>query len=493
MQIVARANALGLGISATQLFAHPTIADLAAVAGTTPPIQADQDLVTGPVPLSPRQRWLFRGRTDREVRRRQASLVLASREPLDSPRLERAIHAVIAHHDALRLRFTLDGTTWHQTLVDREEGQVVEEIALGHLIPNDQDAFMAAVARRTRDAMDLAHGPVIRLFLFNLGDERPNELLVVAHHAVADGYSLSIVASDLEAAYRQLERGESVSLPARTTSFARWALMLDEYARSPQIEAEIPYWLALAEKVGPAAPGTGSEIGLEVRRVIELDESTSQALLGRVPGRFNAGLSDVLLGAFLWALAGVDQSALFLADVRTHGRNAIFPGADVTRTVGWFTASVPVLADIRPEWGPDGAIDQVREQLRDVPNGGIGYDLLTQHDRYSSLAGRLQPLDEPAVSFNFQSQVTNLFDSPLFTLRRMGEETNDITDSVRKSKVYHRIHLKPRVRTGTIQIVLLYHELGRFASHIDTIVERYNDAIAFLCREARDAEPSLSS
>ncbi|MHC5830862.1 MAG: phosphopantetheine-binding protein, partial [Nostoc sp.] len=55
IQIVARANQAGLQLTPKQLFAHQTIAELAAVAGTLQNIQTEQELVTGQVPLTPNQ------------------------------------------------------------------------------------------------------------------------------------------------------------------------------------------------------------------------------------------------------------------------------------------------------------------------------------------------------------------------------------------------------------------------------------------------------
>ena len=59
IQIIARANQAGLRLTLKQLFQHQTVAELAAAAGTTPALQADQGLVTGPVPLTPIQHWFF--------------------------------------------------------------------------------------------------------------------------------------------------------------------------------------------------------------------------------------------------------------------------------------------------------------------------------------------------------------------------------------------------------------------------------------------------
>ena len=59
IQIVAQAQAAGMGITPQQLFQHPTIEGLAAVADQKGIVEAEQGLVTGEVPLIPIQRWFF--------------------------------------------------------------------------------------------------------------------------------------------------------------------------------------------------------------------------------------------------------------------------------------------------------------------------------------------------------------------------------------------------------------------------------------------------
>src|SRR5205085_11020540 len=62
IQVVTRANQAGLQLIPRHLFAHQTIAELAAVVGDRPADQSGQPepgLVAGPVPLLPIQRWFF--------------------------------------------------------------------------------------------------------------------------------------------------------------------------------------------------------------------------------------------------------------------------------------------------------------------------------------------------------------------------------------------------------------------------------------------------
>ncbi|HEX2326280.1 MAG TPA: amino acid adenylation domain-containing protein, partial [Chloroflexota bacterium] len=104
IQVVARATRAGLRLTPRQLFQHQTVAELAAVAGTAPAVQAEQETLTGPVPLTPIQRWFFEQDLPAPQHWNQAHVVTAPR-PLRPDLLRAAVGHVLEHHDALRLRF----------------------------------------------------------------------------------------------------------------------------------------------------------------------------------------------------------------------------------------------------------------------------------------------------------------------------------------------------------------------------------------------------
>ncbi|HEU0078824.1 MAG TPA: amino acid adenylation domain-containing protein, partial [Longimicrobiaceae bacterium] len=108
IQVVSRARQRGLVLSPRQLFEHPTVARLAAVAGQArheagAPAAA-QGPVTGEAPLTPIQRRFFAQASPAPHHFNQ-TLLLAPERALDPGRLAGAVAALVAHHDALRLRF----------------------------------------------------------------------------------------------------------------------------------------------------------------------------------------------------------------------------------------------------------------------------------------------------------------------------------------------------------------------------------------------------
>ena len=98
-----------------------------------------------------------------------------------------------------------------------------------------------------------------------------------------------------------------------------------------------------------------------------------------------------------------------LLELEGHGREeARFAGADLTRTVGWFTSLAPLRLDLSGIDVADAlaggaslgrALKRVKETLRGLPARGSGYGLL----RYlnPATAAELAGLPAPQLSFNY--------------------------------------------------------------------------------------------
>jgi non-ribosomal peptide synthase protein (TIGR01720 family) len=130
-----------------------------------------------------------------------------------------------------------------------------------------------------------------------------------------------------------------------------------------------------------------------------LPPAVTEPLLGRVPAAFNTGVDDVLLTALAMAVGEwrKDQGAL-LVGLEGHGRQEVADGMDVSRTVGWFTNAYPVA--VHPGSDDVGvALKTVKEQLRAIPDKGVGYGLL----RYLNpeTAPVLQSFADPQIGFNY--------------------------------------------------------------------------------------------
>src|SRR5262249_40438287 len=108
IKVVSRANRLGLRVTAREMFAYQTIADvaLALVDGENCAVDEviEQGAIEGDVPLTPIQHWFFEMSPPNPDHFGLAA-VLEFRESVSADLMERAINILLSHHDALRLRF----------------------------------------------------------------------------------------------------------------------------------------------------------------------------------------------------------------------------------------------------------------------------------------------------------------------------------------------------------------------------------------------------
>ncbi|HWM88866.1 MAG TPA: MupA/Atu3671 family FMN-dependent luciferase-like monooxygenase, partial [Kofleriaceae bacterium] len=384
IRVIARARERGLALTPRQMFQHQTVAEQAAAAGTAAPVLAEQGIVSGPAPLTPIERWFFE--QDLPERHHFNLSLLLEVPPVEPDVLRVAMAALLEHHDALRLRFHRDDGGWRQEIAPAE-GEVVQVIDAGG---------MGAV----QAGLDLVRGPLVRAALLDAGESR--QLLLALHHIATDVVSLRILLEDLARAVDQLQRGEAVQLPAKSSSFALWAERLAEHALSDEVAAQAPFWASqLADSLAiPRDEAGENREGSSRRTAIELDEATTRSLLHET-GRTQ--VPDLLLTALVRTVAGWTGRRALSIDLESHGREPLFDDVDLSRTVGWFTAQYPVRLELPDGDEPGAALAAIGGQLRALPpGGGIGYGLL----RYLSPQGhKLAALGDPEMSFNYLGQI----------------------------------------------------------------------------------------
>jgi amino acid adenylation domain-containing protein/non-ribosomal peptide synthase protein (TIGR01720 family) len=415
IQVVAKANSAGLRLIPRQIFEAPTIAGLAAVAGTGPTIQADQSIVTGAAPLTPIQCWFFEQDLPDPDHWNQ-SVLLELTGSLDPGVLEAALELLLQHHDALRLRFSPPSSPpgsgpgtgeWLQVNEGMEGGLPLVGIDLSELQDAEKAKAMETCLGEIQAGLDLREGPILRMARFDLGPEKNGRLLIVIHHLAVDGVSWRILLEDLQAACLQAGRGGKVRLPSKTTAFRDWALQLMEHAQKEAVRGESSYWLSVCRSGAHPLPadfpsGDNTEAS-EDRLRLSLSSEETRALLQDVREVYGAEVNEVLLAALARALIRWTGGDAVLVELEGHGREEVMEGVDVSRTVGWFTSIFPVLLSLRPGEGVVETLKRIKEQLRRVPAKGIGFGILRYLGRdREGLAPRTWPRAQ--VSFNYLGQ-----------------------------------------------------------------------------------------
>jgi amino acid adenylation domain-containing protein/non-ribosomal peptide synthase protein (TIGR01720 family) len=408
IQVIARAKQAGLHLTPRQMFQHQTIADLAAVAGAVSapaaPTPAD---ATGPVPLTPIQRWFFEQESP-EPHYYNMAVILQVRTEVDLDLLGKAIHEVVARHEALHLRFVRQDGGWLQCVAEVDATAVFARVDLSAVPPAEQPVALTAAAARLQSSLDLSAGPLTRASFFELGAEIPGRLVWVIHHLAMDGVSWRVLLQDVQTAYRQLTAGEAIAPPPCTAPFSRWARRLAVHAASSQLRDEAAYWLQEnRQAVRPLPVDLRSEaVTMATADSVEvsLTEAETRSLLQELPAAYRVQINDLLLTALAGSLTPWTGDPRVLVDLEGHGREELFEDLDLSRTVGWFTSVFPVLLDLGQTKRSDQQLRTVKEQLRRIPQRGIGYGLIRYLASDDCTAEQLRALPQAEVCFNYLGQ-----------------------------------------------------------------------------------------
>jgi non-ribosomal peptide synthase protein (TIGR01720 family) len=395
------------------------------------------------------------------------------------------------HHDALRLRFSRSASGWQQVNALPDEAVSCTRVDLSALSEAEQGLAIEATAAELQASLNLSEGPLVRVALFDLGANQPSRLLFVIHHLVVDGVSWRILLEDLQAGYQQLSRGLPMKLQPKTTSFQDWAQRLSEYAQSTPLKQELEYWLAQSRfEVAPLPmdypQGKDANTAASASNVVvSLSSAETRALLQEVPQAYNTQINDVLLTALTQVFAQQLGTRYLLVDLEGHGREEILEGVDLSRTVGWFTTVFPVLLDLTEANHPGEALKSVKEQLRRIPNRGIGYGLLRYLKGDAAITEKLLSLPQAEVSFNYLGQFDQVLSPD--SMFQIAKESSGAEHS-RLGSRRHLLEVNALVAGGQLQLDWTYSSSLHQRATIESLAQGFLTALRSLIAHCQSPE-----
>ena len=491
IQIIARAKQKGVQLTPQQVFQHQNISELAMVAREIVVTDAEQDMLTGNLPLLPVQEWFFQQKIEDSHHFNQSILMPVSSNT-DFNVMREAVTYLVLHHDALRLRFVNENGAWNQYYEAPAEQEIFVEIDLTDIRPENQVEALEKRATEIQASLNLSKGPLLRVAHFHLSVE--DRLLFIIHHLAVDGVSWRILMEDLQTAYTQLIQNESVSLPAKTTSYRRWAQRLQQYGESDTMQQELSYWLQGPIHVNPIPEDyrRGDNTVASARDIeVELSVEETQALLKDVPAAYRTHINEVLLTALVKALSRWTSSTSQLIDLEGHGREDLFEDIDLTRTVGWFTSIFPVWLSLGADASHADSLKSIKEQVRRIPNRGIGYGILRYLSEDASIKQKLSDLSQAQISFNYLGQFANnaAGGNEIESNRVVPAGSSGLTRSPRGHRHY-LLEINGRVEQGQLLLCWTYSENYHMHDTISTLANEFIASLQSLIQHCQVSEPS---
>jgi amino acid adenylation domain-containing protein/non-ribosomal peptide synthase protein (TIGR01720 family) len=421
IQISTRMRIAGYKLSVNDIFANPTIRELAQQV-TRITVPRNQDNATGSGCLTPIQRAFFASPGSDKHHYNQ-SVMLAFPGKIGAKRMKNIFAKLQEHHDALRIVFTVDPEGRRRMQPDMSRPVSLEEFDLHP--EADPASVIAACCNDIQAGMDLEKGPLIKLGLFHLQGE--SRLLIAIHHLVVDGVSWRILFEDIEILYRQASHFLPLSLPARTDSFLTWSAWLRQYENSEVFRKAAAYWQEFSLPPAGALPRDnpeGRHFAADAALVsFTLDSRLTSKLLGEAHTPFRTRINDLLLAALMHSLHRRFGLQSIVIDLEGHGRNELpsaipvdtqegkepQPAPDISRTIGWFTTIYPVLLKTEND-DPVTLIRLTKETLRNIPNQGFDY-LPHQYPQDQKTPG-----NPAAIRFNYLGRFDSDLGDKSFTL-----------------------------------------------------------------------------
>ncbi|WP_368236998.1 amino acid adenylation domain-containing protein [Bacillus velezensis] len=426
LQVSARLGRYGWKMTASDLFRHPSIKELAPLIRKAERV-IDQRPVEGDIPWTPVQHWFLSQRMENRNHFNQ-SVMMFSSDALHKQPLKEALEHLVIHHDALRITVSAENESFRQTNhgIQKDELYTLDIWDLSETDTWEKEIESEVAALQQR--MDIEKGPLLKAGWFKT--RSGDYLFITVHHLAVDGVSWRILLEDLSAAYTQAVKGQPVQLPPKTDSFKQYAERLSEYAKSSKLMREEEYWRFIEEETAAELPyekpqhQTGAD---SIRQTVSftLTEEETSVLLQQVNRAYHTDTQDILLTAAALALRDWTGGGRLRIAMEGHGREHIMPELDISRTVGWFTSMYPVLIDLNTAGAELGtAVKTVKDTLGRIPDKGIGYGILKYMTPPEQKTIRFR--QAPEISFNYLGQFNDTEDQHTFSLSGLASG-HDIT------------------------------------------------------------------
>lgn len=232
-------------LSIGKLFGTPTVAGLvkklAQGKQVRPPVHRIETKDTIPLSFAQRRLW-FLYQLEGPSPTYNIPVVVQLSGKLEQDALQKAIIDVVARHESLRTIFPEQAGTARQLILDVEAAK-----PMLHVYQIEESELTERLSKAVKYCFNLAEEPAFRVELFKVGANK-YVLVLLLHHIVGDGWSLTPLTEDLKAAYIGQLRGEGTQwsdLPVQYADYALWQEKLLENKQDEECLAEVQldYWV----------------------------------------------------------------------------------------------------------------------------------------------------------------------------------------------------------------------------------------------------------
>lgn len=472
IRIIATARKMGMSFTPKQLFENQTIAELDIfVSESEEKENQKKEVVFGETLLTPVQQWFFETHQLAPNFWNQG-IKIAGLPNLNLKSAQKAANTIFKQHDALRSVFKKTEGEWSATILKPEDGlDVFVTIDITQLEVNQVKDRIAQELEIIQISLDLSKGPLFRCVYFSTNANSDDIAILLAHHLVIDVISWKIVTDDFISHLEDAEKSHDF----KSSSIKDWGSYLQGIKST--VNNELDFW----KEQLPVA----SEVVTDFERKFPIAEnaievitstieiSLTESLMGDANETFGTKVDELILTALVATIGSWTNKDAVTIAMERHGRETMGTSLDLSSTVGWFTSFFPIKFETGVAQSLDSKIIGVKEQMRKIPNGGVGYGIL----RY--LDNKLGDVDYPQIVFNFLGKqgVTDT-------------RVEFMTEGVRHplSERSYLLEINAEIRDGLLIMRWSYSPQHHKAATIEKLLSDFNTIVAAIVERCTSGE-----
>jgi non-ribosomal peptide synthase protein (TIGR01720 family) len=378
------------------------------------------------LPLTLSQKWLL----DELLKFRHPGwltieFLARTKEPMEEWAMQEAIYYLADRYESLRVRFTKGDEGWLQEVYPLSEADPFETYDLTDLCLPECKSRMKEVCCRERDRLLPEKGNLIRVLFFKF-PEGEGRVWFCMHHIIADYISAVTLAREFMATYYHIRENRPLKWQT-IKDYRRWLYMVEGYRRDILLPAEREYWESRPWERVRILPGdfpgkyeSDAAIIDDVRNkrilssyramLYQLDPEVTANLFNL----FGAEFENALTAIFFLGVANCKKMDLMAIHVCNSGRNILPPdyGMEVHKLPGYISTARTLLLERPGNIDPMADFRDVLEQIKRVPNEGLGFYLIRDYLRNEDLRNSyFNFLQEGDVFLNYFGRIDSMVEN----------------------------------------------------------------------------------
>ncbi|WP_034045167.1 non-ribosomal peptide synthetase [Wocania ichthyoenteri] len=475
IQIIAKARKSGLVIAPNLLFEHQTISELAMFVSLENETSiVEEAMVLGEVSLTPIQEWFFETHKTAPQYWNQIFRIKDLPKAFNKNILHETTNYIIKTHDALRSSFYLNENKWKAKVLSPDKIEAFIVVNISNVDLANYNSKTETILKDIQENKTLEEGNLFKCIYFETGDVSKNFIIFLSHHLIIDFVSWQII---LNAYTEVIHNNKFTNRNTKTASFKTWSNHLLELSNSKNIKNEIDFWndqITTKTVLPKDFKGDFPILEKDISDIyFEVDKTVTNNLINKANNIYNTKIDELLLTALVDTLSHWTNNKNVSLALERHGRETINTAIDLSNTVGWFTAFFPKTFNFESTTDIASKIIATKEQMREIPNGGMSYGIL----RY--LTSSLGQAEYPEIVFNFLGKQTT------------GENNIEFQSKNTRhpfSERHYYLEINALIKDGVLGINCIYSSQVHKTETIKAFIDNFNESLKSIVAHCINAE-----